>query len=228
MIMSVVPHAKFEGVFLFREENKEFLATKSLLPNFRIHGERIVREGTTEYRVWDAYTSKLAGAIRKGLSHLPFRKGTRVLYLGSASGVTPSFIADIIGNEGVVYCVEFSPRVMRNFLLLCEKRENMMPLLADANKPESYEKEVGKADVLYQDVAQPNQAEILSKNARMFLESGGYALLCIKSQSIDVTLPPRKVFESVRKELEPEFEIIQALEMEPFDKDHEFLLLKKK
>jgi fibrillarin-like pre-rRNA processing protein len=81
---------------------------------------------------------------------------------------------------------------------------------------------------LYQDVAQPDQDRILAINARQFLKKGGIAMLCVKSQSIDVTMDPKKVFAMVEKNLSSDFEIIEKFYLEPYDKEHEFLVLRLK
>ncbi|MEM4390076.1 MAG: fibrillarin-like rRNA/tRNA 2'-O-methyltransferase [Candidatus Micrarchaeia archaeon] len=227
--MHVVPHEKFAGVFWIEEKGKRFLATKNLIRGFRIHGERLVRAGGAEYRFWDPVRSKLAAAIVKGLQQLPIRAGTRVLYLGAASGVTASFVSDIIGEKGIVYCVELSPHSMRDFLLLCEPRKNMLPILADARRPERYAMDVKeRVDVIYEDVADPEQARILLENARMFLKKGGHALIAIKSQSVDVTARPALVYERVLRQLSEDFEVLQRIPLEPFDREHLFVLLRQK
>ena len=229
LLLKVVSHEKFSGVFWIEEEKRRFLAVKSSLKGFQVHGERLAASEGNEYRSWDPNTSKLSAAIVKELKALPFQKGCRVLYLGSASGVTPSFISDLVGENGVVYCVEFSPRMMREFLLKCEKKRNLLPILADARKPGGYSEMVGeKVDLVYQDVAQPDQAEILLENAEKFLKPNGCAMLAIKSQSIDVTKPPNEVYEMVLKKLGPKFEVLQKIELSPFDKGHLFVLLKAK
>ncbi len=213
---------KFPGVYVVDGK----MATKSIAPGTRVYGERIIRGEGCEYRIWDLYRSKLAGALKKGLEGLEIAPGSKVLYLGAATGTTPSHVADIVGANGELYCVEFAQRSMRELIQVCEKRPNMMPIHADANNPIEYE-DVGKVDVVYQDVSQPNQPEILIKNCDMFLKNGGMAYLCVKSQSIDVTLPPQKVFEMVKKQLEGHFSIEQEIELAPYDLDHLFLALRK-
>ncbi|MCX6776463.1 MAG: fibrillarin-like rRNA/tRNA 2'-O-methyltransferase [Candidatus Micrarchaeota archaeon] len=149
------------------------------------------------------------------------------MQLGSAAaGVTPSFISDIVGKKGVVYCIEFAPRSMRDLLYVCEKRSNMLPVLADARKTEEYAKEVRKVDVVYEDVAQPDQEGIMIGNARQFLRKGGYAMLAIKSQSVDVTKKPSEVYERMLEKLRKHFEILEQYELSPFDKDHLFVLMR--
>jgi len=221
--MSVKIEEKFPNIFVIDGK----LATVNLAPGKRVYGEKLVNVKGTEYRLWDPFRSKLAAAILKGLTEVPIEPGSIVLYLGASTGTTPSHVSDIIGSEGTVFCIEFAPRSMRDLVAVCESRENMVPILADARKPEQYA-EAGNVDAIYMDVAQPDQSKIMIDNGAKFLETGGAAMIAIKSQSIDVTLPPEKVYERVISELEPHFEILQKLVLDPFDKDHMFLLLRKK
>ncbi len=202
------------------------LATKSLQKGFRIHGERIVKIGDEEYRIWDPKRSKLAAAIKRGLKTWPFKKGAKILYLGAAAGVTASFISDIIGDKGRIYAVEFSPECIRELLIRCEKRENIWPILADARFPEKYEY-VGNVDVIFEDVAQPDQDKILIKNSK-YLKCEGIAMIAVKSQSIDVSKKPKKIYERVIKSLSKAFEVVESFTLDPYEKHHMFIVLKKK
>jgi fibrillarin-like pre-rRNA processing protein len=211
---------KFPGVYTV----DRMLATKNLAPGSKVYGERLVKSEKGEFRIWDLYRSKLAAAIKRGMPLLPIKQGSKVLYLGAASGTTPSHVSDIAGEPGEVYCVEFSARSMRDLIQVCSKRPNMLPIHADARQPHQY-LEIGKVDCIYQDVAQPNQAEILLANAKAFLAKGGFAMLAVKSQSIDVTANKHRIFEKTEKELGAKFETLFSCELDPYDKDHLFLLL---
>jgi fibrillarin-like pre-rRNA processing protein len=216
----------FPGVY----ETGGSFATISADPGRKVYNERIVKTqdpklGTVELRVWDPFRSKLCGAIKKGLKTFPFASGTKVLYLGASTGTTISHLSDMLGPEGEIYSVEIAPQCMKTLIALSERRHNIIPIHADARQPQEYG-EVGRVDAIYQDVAQPDQDEILIKNAKMFLKPGGIAMLCIKSQSIDVTKEPREVFEAVVKKLETVFEIVEKIRLEPYDKDHLFVVLK--
>ncbi len=211
----------FEGIYSY----KGMLLTKDASPNYNVYGEEKIEIGGKIYRVWNPKRSKLAGAIKKGLKKMPIKKNSKVLYLGASTGTTVSHISDIL-ERGILFAVEISAKMMHSLLKLVEVRENIIPILADANKPKSYE-EIGEVDCIYQDVAQKNQAEILIKNSELFLKENGYAMFCVKSQSIDVTTSPKKVFEEVREKIREHFKIEQIINLEPFDKEHEFLLLKK-
>ena len=215
---------KFPGVYIVNGR----LATKNLAPGYRVYGEKLVAEGGVEYRMWDIYRSKLAAAIHKGLREMPIMPGASVLYLGAATGTTASHVSDIVGEEGIVYCVEFAQRSMRDLLSVCERHENMMPIMGDARMPQEYAEGIGKVDVVYQDVAQPDQAEIFIKNSKLFLDKGGWGMIAIKSQSIDVTRQPRKVFEEFVQKMGPEIDVSQQIELSPYDLEHLFIAGKKK
>ena len=150
----------------------ERMYTRNSAPGDSVYGERLTTSDEVEYREWMPNRSKLAAYVRLGGTAFPFMKGTRVLYLGAASGTTASHMADLC-CEGTVYCVEFSPRSFRDLVSVCERRRNMVPILGDATKPSEYHFAVEHVDVVYQDIAQKNQASILMKNMREF--GYGYA-----------------------------------------------------
>ncbi|MCX8163246.1 MAG: fibrillarin-like rRNA/tRNA 2'-O-methyltransferase [Candidatus Micrarchaeota archaeon] len=210
----------FEGVFKING----FLATKNFVRATRVYDEKIFLINSVEYREWNFFKSKLAAAIKKGLKNFPFKSNSQVLYLGASSGTTVSHISDIC-YRGTIIAVEFSQRPMRQLLNLAKIRPNIIPIFADANQPNTYfeSNEEFQADIIYQDVAQPNQDEILIKNAQLYLKKGSHAFLCIKSQSIDVVLKPIEVYKKVIQNLEKNgFKTIQKIELEPYDKDHLF------
>ena len=216
---------KFPGVYLLNRR----LATRNFSPGYRVYGEKLESENGVEYRMWDLYRSKLAGAIHKGLKEMPIKPGSIVLYLGASTGTTPSHVSDIVGEDGGVYCVEFAQRSMRDLISVCEKRSNMLPIMGDARQPQEYADQIdGKVDVIYQDVAQPDQADIFLKNSRMFLKKGGWGMIAIKSQSIDVTRQPKKVFEEFVAQMGPEIDVSDQIELTPYDLEHLFISGKKK
>jgi len=212
----------FRGVF----EDKGKLLTKNLVPGKKAYGEDTYKIEGVEYRSWNPNRSKLGAAIRNGLKNMPIKPGSKVLYLGAATGTTTSHVSDIVGETGEVYALEISAHSMKSLLQLCEVRQNVIPILADAGRPQDYE-EVGDVDVVFEDVAHPEQAEFMIRNAR-FLKKGGYGMIAIKSQSIDVTKNPKEIYARVEKELEGTFEIVERISLEPYEMDHLFLLLRKK
>ena len=130
--------------------------------------------------MWNPFRSKIAAAILGGVESTHIQPGSKVLYLGAASGTTVSHVSDIVGpvspphlsfptsswaysfsQTGVVYAVEFSHRTGRDLINVAKKRTNIIPIIEDARHPHKYRMLVGMVDVLFADVAQPDQARIL-------------------------------------------------------------------
>ncbi|MUM63894.1 fibrillarin-like rRNA/tRNA 2'-O-methyltransferase [Acidianus infernus] len=225
-----VKETKMENVFECEyEDGTTRLCTKNLAPGYSVYGERLIKYNGIEYREWNAFRSKLAGAILKGLKENPVKKGVKVLYLGAASGTTPSHVSDIVEKEGKVYGVEFSPRVVRELILVAQRRPNLFPILADARFPQSYMPLIENVDVLYVDIAQPDQTDIAIYNAKIFLKEGGSLLLAIKARSIDVTKNPEEIFKEEASKLErSNFDVKQVINLDPYDKDHAMVLARFK
>jgi fibrillarin-like pre-rRNA processing protein len=225
------PHPEFEEIYQATlEDGAQRLATKNLAPGRNVYGERLIHYGGVEYRVWDAFRSKLAGAILKGLKTVPIKPTHKVLYLGAASGTTPSHVSDIVGEKGHVYCVEFASRSIRDLVdNVCEYRFNMSPILEDARFPEKYRMFIqGKADDIYCDIAQPEQAKVLADNADVFLAKSGWVILAVKAQSIDVTRDPSDVYRSEMRVLEKRgFRIEEIVNLEPYDKAHAMIVAQR-
>ncbi len=212
----------FPGVF----KHKGRLFTRNLTPGKRVYGERLLSIDGIEYREWDPYRSKLAAAILNGLKVMPISPRARVLYLGAAQGTTVSHVSDIARN-GYIIAVEISPKAIEKLILVAGERENIIPVLGDANKPEEYSEYLDEINVIYQDVAQPNQVDILLKNAR-YLKSG-YTMLCVKSRSIDVVRKPKEVFAEAVSALESGgLETVQVISLEPYEKDHAMIVSMKR
>ncbi|MHA1607946.1 MAG: fibrillarin-like rRNA/tRNA 2'-O-methyltransferase [Candidatus Freyarchaeota archaeon] len=223
----VKPHESYNDVYIVHLRGRRRLATRNISPGFKVYGEELVEYRGEEYRLWDPNRSKLAAALLKNLKRLPIKQGSRVLYLGAATGTTSSHVADIVGRKGVVFCVEFAPRAMRELVMVCERKGNMIPVLGDARFPERYSMMVDEVDTIYCDVAQPEQAKLLADNADMFLKRGGWILLAIKARSIDVTKKPSEVYRMEISVLEGRgFNVVQTLNLDPFDKAHSMVLAK--
>jgi fibrillarin-like pre-rRNA processing protein len=105
-------------------------------------------------------------------------------------------------------------------------RKNIIPILQDARHPKQYFSIYGKVDIVYSDIAQPDQTEIAITNCEMFLKDGGYLFMTIKTRSIDVTQSPKKIIESEVKKLQARFSVIQNIDLQPYDKDHAMVVAK--
>jgi len=222
----IEPHKQLKGVY-FGPGKRPFIATKALVKE-SVYGEELIREGNDVFRVWDPTKSKLGAGIVKGLSQIGMKPGSKVLYLGCASGTTVSHVSDLVGNEGFVYGLDFAPRVMRDFMFLVEKRRNILPIMEDANHPERYKDSIGDVDVVFQDVAQKHQVQIFLRNCDTFLKSGGFGLLSVKARSVDVTRRPDSIFAEVAMELQKHMVIVDQRKLDPFEKDHMLFVVKKK
>ncbi len=214
---------KFPGVWI----SGKSIFTENFVPGEKVFTKRVVKFRGREYREWDPYRSKPAAAIKKGLKVFPLAKNAKILYLGISNGTTATFFSDIIGPNGVIYGVEISERSMRDLNPIAEKRGNIVPVLADARKPETYSW-IEKVDLVYQDVATNDQSEIITRNAEAFLKDNGFAAIAIKARSIDVTKNPREVYKQELKKLSHVFSIVDKVELDPYEKDHLFVVMRWK
>jgi len=236
MAQNITQFKFFKGIYEKKLDRISLLLTKSLVPGQRVYGEDLYYgiDGTdgsgvkTEYRAWDPKRSKLAAALRKDVNQIGIKEKDYILYLGASTGTTVSHVSDIVGNEGLIFALDFAPRVLRDLVFLAESRSNIAPILGDATRPESYMHLVSEVDVVFMDIAQKNQAEIFLKNCRVFLKQGGFGLLALKARSVDVTKNPKDIFRQVRSVLEKEMTLVDYRELDPFEMDHAFYVVKKK
>lgn len=225
--MKIDPH-RFSGVYTVSEDSRRSIATRALVQGQNVYGERTVLEGEHEYRIWNPRRSKLAASIENGLQELPIQPGSRVLYLGAASGTTVSHVSDIVGPEGHVTAVEFSAPVARGLLQLAQIRNNIDPVLDDARHPFRYAPFTRiPVDVVYQDVAQPDQARILYDNMRVFCVYGGWGMVALKARSVSSTMNVEEIYSREISVLDSMgLQIVERVELEPFERDHIMVLVR--
>jgi len=219
----VEPH-RFPGVYIARGKD-DALVTKNLVPGEAVYGEKRIsveeNDVKTEYRVWNPFRSKLAAAILGGVDNIWIKPGSKVLYLGAASGTSVSHVADLVGEEGTVYAVEFSHRPGRDLINMAKKRTNVIPIIEDARHPLKYRMLIGMVDVVFADVAQPDQARIVALNAHTFLKNEGHYVISIKANCIDSTATPEAVFAKELKRLkEDNLKPLEQITLEPYERDH--------
>ncbi|CAD7704685.1 unnamed protein product [Ostreobium quekettii] len=219
---------RHEGIYIARGK-EDSLVTKNMVPGESVYNEKRISvevgEGENkekvEYRVWNPFRSKLAAAILAGLDHIYMKPGCKLLYLGAASGTTVSHCSDLVGPEGNVYAVEFSHRSGRDLLNMAKKRPNVVPIIEDARYPARYRMLVPMVDVIFADVAQPDQGRIVGLNAQYFLKNEGHFAISIKASCIDSTAQPEAVFaREVKKLQEMELKPKEQITLEPFERDH--------
>lgn len=209
------------GIFWVRTGGERRLATENLVVDNKTYKEELVLKKGIQYRVWDPFRSKLAAAIMNGLEEFPFRDGSSVLYLGVSTGTTVSHISDIVGPGGIIFGVDHASRVTRDFLdRVAAYRKNIIPIMQNARMPREYSAIFGKVDIVYSDIAQLDQTEIAVKNCRIYLKNNGWLFMVVKPRSIDVTESPKRVIDREVGKLSGAFEILQVIDLRPYDKDH--------
>ncbi|KAK8950957.1 Mediator of RNA polymerase II transcription subunit 36a [Platanthera zijinensis] len=220
----VQPH-RHDGVFVAKGK-EDALCTRNLVTGESVYGEKRVsvqnEDGTKmEYRVWNPFRSKLAAAILGGVDNIWITPGSRVLYLGAASGTTVSHVSDIVGPTGMVYAVEFSHRSGRDLVNMAKKRTNIIPIIEDARHPAKYRMLVGMVDVIFSDVAQPDQFNFNNNGVCCTGKDIGHFVISIKANCIDSTVPAEAVFAQVVKTLQvDQFKPSEQVTLEPFERDH--------
>ncbi|KAI6207323.1 hypothetical protein M3Y99_01847200 [Aphelenchoides fujianensis] len=191
----VEPH-RFEGIFIVKGK-EDALATKNIAPGESVYGEKRVSvnnaEGVPiEYRVWNPFRSKLGAAVMAGTENIHIKPGAK-----------------------------FAHRSGRDLLGVAKKRPNVVPIVDDARMPQRYSMIVGIVDVIFSDVAQPDQARIVAMNAHKFLKNGGHAVISIKANCIDSTAEPEAVFAGEVEKLKKEqFAPREQCTLEPYERDH--------
>ena len=211
--------------FWIQVEGEKKLATQNLVPGNQVYNEKLVQHKGSEYRIWNPFRSKLAAAIMNDLKNFPFNQKSDVLYLGVSTGTTISHISDIVNQGGTIFGIEHASRVARDFLdRVATHRKNIVPIIQDARRPEEFFSVYKKVDIVYVDIAQPDQTNIAIENCKLYLKSGGYLFLVIKTRSIDVVKDPKKVIKDEIKKLDTLFEIKQTIDLHPYDKDHAMVI----
>ena len=226
--INIRAHPKYSNVYISGVPQNLKLYSKNLVPGNKVYGERIITFKGEEYREWDPFRSKLAAMILEKPSLEFLTKDLSCLYLGASSGTTISHLSDIV-YEGVIYGVEFAERSMRQLIQNTDKRNNIVPILGNANFPESYANSIfTPIDLVYQDIAQPNQAQIAIENCNYYLKNDGFLILAIKSQSIDSVQKSEKIYIQEKKILEKAgYVIIDSINIHKYAANHIILTVQK-
>ena len=116
---------------------------------------------------------------------------------------------------------------MQDLLEVARRRKNIVPIMADATRPEQYAPLVEMVDLVYQDVAQPDQAMIAIRNSA-FLKPDGKMILMLKTRSVDVRKEPGVVFEeTVNALVSAGFVVHESLWLLPYHQDHAAIVCTK-
>lgn len=203
---------------IFREGRDLFTVNRT--PGVRASGETLRTVEGVEYRLWDPFRSKLAALLLRGVPPEIFADVRSVLYLGAAHGTTVGHLADVL-PEAPIFAVEKSPTSFAPLLAFARQRPNVFPLLADAQLPERYRAEVGRVDLLYQDVAQRNQAQIFVENLQACLAPGRSGILMLKIRSVTQRRPSSAVVREAKQILEnASVKVRSEVPLAPFSREH--------
>ncbi|MBY9006195.1 MAG: fibrillarin-like rRNA/tRNA 2'-O-methyltransferase [Candidatus Lokiarchaeota archaeon] len=226
--IKIRPHPHIKNVFISGSSERPRLYTKNPIKGKTIYGEKLYHDNKIEYREWNPYRSKLAAIILKHPSTKFLIKNHNCLYLGAASGTTVSHLSDILSN-GIVYALEFAERSIRQLIQNSSERMNVVPILGDARFPIKYAKSIfTNINIIYQDVAQPNQAEIAIRNSDYYLKEDGILILVIKSQSIDSVSKSEKVYKKEKKILQQAgLAILENINIQKYALNHTVLIARK-
>jgi fibrillarin-like pre-rRNA processing protein len=201
------------------------LFTRNLRPGERVYGEELRTVGGVEYREWDPFRSKMAALLLRGAPAGLWPTVRNGLYLGGAHGTTVSHLSDL-WPDAELFVVEKSPVSFAPLLALARRRSNLLPLLADAQLPERYAADVGLVDLLYQDVAQRDQAAIFAENARICLAPDGVGILMLKVRSVTQRRSAAAVVHEARATLgRAGFTVRAEVNLAPFSKEHVALVV---
>ena len=208
--------ALWEGVY----RDGRDLFTVNRTPGAKVYGEALTTADGVEYRAWDPFRSKLAALLLKGAPHDVLGHPKTVLYLGAAHGTTASHLSDVF-PEATIFAIEKSPTSFAPLLALARRRPGLVPILADAQLPERYQADVGAVDLLYQDVAQRNQAGIFAENARACLADGGRGVLMLKVRSVTQQRSTSAVVREARATLSSaHLSVAYEVSLAPFAREH--------
>lgn len=222
-------HPKYYNVYISGSKGKLRLFTKNLDKGNRVYGEKLLISKGIEYREWDPYRSKLAALLLENPGKNLFSKDLHCLYLGASSGTTISHLSDIL-DLGVIYGVEFAERSIRQLIENTSRRKNIIPILEDARYPQNYARSIFSGiDLIYQDISQPNQAEIALDNCNYYMKKDGVLIVAIKSQSIDSVQKSEVVFAREKKVLEKgNYEIVESVNIHKYAANHIILIVKRR
>lgn len=202
--------------------------TENAVIGVRVYGEKLFTHKGRELRAWNPRRSKLAALLMAGTDRFSLQGDESVLYLGAASGTTVSHLSDIL-RDGRILAVEKSARSFRDLLDVARARGNVDPSLTDARATDQMVALLpGGVDMVYQDIAQRDQAEIFLKAVDRFLRPGGLGILMVKARSVSISANPRDIYDRIERTLvDHGLHVLERVSLEPWEMDHAALLVER-
>ena len=171
--------------------------------------------------VWNPYHSKLSAYLMAGGKNWPFKKNSKILYLGSAEGNTISYLSEICLTNNIT-AVEISAVAMAELLVLAKEKENIIPCLNDAHFPEKYRIQANNPEIIYQDIAQNDQVDIFIQNCEYYKPK--HAFLMLKTQSMAKQYDD--IFKKTEKKLNKIFKKVESININKWAKGHSAYYMK--
>ena len=168
-----------------------------------------------KWDTWNPYHSKLSAYLLAGGENWPFKKNSKVLYLGSAEGNTISYLSKICKTDTIT-AVDISAVAMAELLVLAKNKKNIIPCLNDAHFPERYRIQANNPEIIYQDIAQNDQVDIFIRNFNYFKPK--CAFLMLKTQSIAGR--NKEIFKETEKKLNQIFKKVETVNINKWAKGH--------
>ena len=168
-----------------------------------------------KWDTWNPYHSKLSAYLLAGGENWPFKKNSKVLYLGSAEGNTISYLSKICKTDTIT-AVDISAVAMAELLVLAKNKKNIIPCLNDAHFPERYRIQANNPEIIYQDIAQNDQVDIFIRNFNYFKPK--CAFLMLKTQSIAGR--NKEIFKETETKLTQLFEKVETVNINKWAKGH--------
>jgi fibrillarin-like pre-rRNA processing protein len=105
--------------------------------------------------------------------------------------------------------------------VVAERWTTLLPILGDARDPTVYAGLVPPADGIYVDIAQPDQAEILLRNAALLLRgAGSRVLIALKTASMGRDATALEHVRQAESMLSARVDLAATVRLDPFHRGH--------
>ena len=218
---------KEDVIFWVTIRNEKKLATLSNVSTNQDYKENLVEMNGKYYSIWNPHMSKIAAAIINGMEIFPILKKTKILYVDPNAEKTVKHISNIVGNNGKIFVVRDVMKNSKNLLeQIVKNRSNIFAIVPDKTNTGRLTGMTEMMDVIYIDIAEHNQTEIIIQNCKNHLKIGGFLMLIVPTKNIDFANNPSKKNQEERKKLQTSFDIIQEINLTDFFKEYSIVIAK--
>ncbi|NQZ85487.1 MAG: fibrillarin-like rRNA/tRNA 2'-O-methyltransferase [Nanoarchaeales archaeon] len=221
-------NAFFNSNELFIRKGKN-IYTKNMFKSVKVYGERLFYFKGFEFREWNPYKSKLCASIVKSdFIDFDLLSNSNILYLGASCGTTVSHISDL--NYKKIFSVEISYEMGIQLVGLSRTRKNIFPIIEDARNVLNIKKLIGsnRIGLVILDIPGKFQVDLINDIAIHILKKHTIIYFSIKLSSINSSKSLREILNIELVKLKEIFDIKNIISLEPFEKNHYMLILRKK